>query len=37
MDQLILTSPESVWNIHGSHDHNEEHDHDEEQRPRRRT
>ena len=29
MDQLILTSPESVWNIHGSHDHDEEHDHDE--------
>ena len=30
MDQLILTSPESVWNIHGSHDHDEEHEHDEE-------
>ena len=30
MDQLILTSPESVWNIHGSHDHDEEHENDEE-------
>jgi putative ABC transport system permease protein len=29
MDQLILTSPKSVWNIHGSHDHDEEHEHDD--------
>ena len=30
-DQLILTSAESVWGVHGDHTHNdEEHDHDEE-------
>ena len=32
MDQLIITSPESVWNIHGSHGHDEgvdEHEHDD--------
>ena len=34
-DQLILTSPESIWEIHSDHNHddevnNEEHDHDEE-------
>jgi len=32
MDQLIITSPESVWNIHGSHKHDEgvdEHEHDD--------
>ena len=39
MDQLIITSPESVWDIHSSHDHDEdgrehdedghEHEHDE--------
>ena len=27
-DQLILTSLESVWDIHKEHDHDEEHDHD---------
>ena len=34
MDQLIITSPESVWNIHGSHEHDEgvdEHEHDEDE------
>ena len=32
MDQLIITSPESVWNIHGSHDHDkgdDKHEHDD--------
>ena len=29
MDQLILTSPKSVWNIHGSHNHDEEHELDD--------
>ena len=29
-DQLILTSLESVWDIHKEHDHDEEHDHYEE-------
>ena len=30
-DQLILTSAESVWGVHGDHTHNDEqHDHDEE-------
>jgi len=30
-DQLILTSAESVWGVHGDHTHDdEEHDHDEE-------
>ena len=27
IDQLILTSPESVWNIHDIHDHEEENEH----------
>ena len=34
MDQLIITSPESVWDIHSSHDHDEdghEHEHDEDE------
>ncbi len=34
MDQLIITSPESVWNIHGSHEHDEgvdEHEHDDDE------
>ncbi len=26
MDQLIITSPESVWNIHSSHDDDDEHE-----------
>ena len=30
-DQLILTSLESVWDIHKEHDHDEEHDHDHEE------
>ncbi|MFL2666381.1 MAG: ABC transporter permease [Flavobacteriaceae bacterium] len=31
MDQLIITSPESVWNIHSSHDDDdEEHEHEDE-------
>ena len=29
IDQLIITSPQSVWNIHETHDH-ETHDHDDE-------
>ena len=29
-DQLILTSPESVWEIHAEHDHDDEHDQDDE-------
>ena len=29
-DQLILTSPESVWEIHAEHDHDDEHDHEDE-------
>ena len=29
LDQLILTSPESVWDIHGEHEHDEEHEHDD--------
>ena len=29
-DQLIITSPESIWKIHSEHDHDEEHDHYEE-------
>ena len=28
IDQLIITSPESVWDIHDTHDHNEDHDED---------
>ena len=30
MDQLIITSPESVWNIHSSHDDDEEHEDEDE-------
>ena len=34
IDQLIITSPQSVWNIHETHDHDDEgeneHDHDDE-------
>ena len=31
IDQLIITSPQSVWNIHETHDHDEEgeHEHDD--------
>ena len=28
IDQLIVTSPESVWDIHDTHDHDEDHDED---------
>ena len=28
IDQLIITSPESVWDIHDTHDHDEDHDDD---------
>ena len=28
IDQLIITSPESVWDIHDTHDHDEDHDED---------
>ena len=31
-DQLILTSPESIWEIHSEHDHDEEHDHDDDEK-----
>ncbi len=38
IDQLIVTSPESIWDLHGEHDHSGEehddehdHDHDDEQ------
>ena len=32
IDQLIITSPQSVWNIHETHDHDDEdeHEHDDE-------
>ena len=30
IDQLIVTSPESVWNIHDTHDHDDEEEHDHE-------
>tara|TARA_B100001093_G_scaffold125985_1_gene118508 strand:+ start:1309 stop:2547 length:1239 start_codon:yes stop_codon:yes gene_type:complete len=32
IDQLIITLPQSVWDVHGNHDHEEEHelDHEEE-------
>ena len=29
IDQLIITSPQSVWNIHETHDHDDEHEHDD--------
>ena len=31
-DQLILTSPESVWEIHAEHDHDDEQDHDDDEK-----
>ena len=30
IDQLIITLPQSVWDVHGNHDHKEEHEHDHE-------
>ncbi len=30
MDQLIITSPESVWNIHSSHDDDDDDEHEDE-------
>ena len=30
IDQLIITSPQSIWDLHDDHDHDKEHDHDEE-------
>ena len=30
IDQLIITSPQSIWDLHDDHDHDEEHDQDEE-------
>jgi putative ABC transport system permease protein len=30
IDQLIITLPQSVWDVHGNHDHDEEHEHDHE-------
>lgn len=30
IDQLIITLPQSVWDVHGNHDHEEEHEHDHE-------
>ena len=30
IDQLIITSPESVWNIHDTHDHDDEEEHEHE-------
>ena len=29
IDQLIITLPQSVWDVHGNHDHEEEHQHDD--------
>lgn len=31
IDQLIITLPQSVWDVHGNHDHEEEHEHDHEE------
>ena len=31
IDQLIITLPQSVWDVHGNHDHDEEHEHDHEE------
>lgn len=28
IDQLIITLPQSVWDVHGNHHHEEEHEHD---------
>ena len=37
IDQLIVTSPESVWNIHDTHDHDDEEEHDHEHEDREIT
>ena len=29
IDQLIITLPQSVWDVHGNHGHEEEHEHDD--------
>ena len=31
IDQLIITLPQSVWDVHGNHDHDEEHEHEHEE------
>ncbi len=31
IDQLIVTSPESIWDLHDDHDHDEEHEHDDDE------
>ena len=31
IDQLIITLPQSVWDVHGNHDHKKEHEHDHEE------
>lgn len=31
IDQLIITLPQSVWDVHGNHDHKEEYEHDHEE------
>ena len=31
IDQLIITLPQSVWDVHGNHDQEEEHEHDHEE------
>ena len=31
IDQLIITLPQSVWDVHGNHDHEVEHEHDHEE------
>lgn len=31
IDQLIITLPQSVWDVHGNHGHEEEHEHDHEE------
>ena len=37
IDQLIVTSPESVWNIHDTHDHDDEEEHNHEHEDREIT
>ncbi len=37
IDQLIVTSPESVWNIHDTHDHDDEEEHEHEHEDREIT
>ena len=37
IDQLIVTSPESVWNIHDTHDHDDEEEHKHEHEDREIT